>query len=92
MKKVQSSVFFKTMRKQAGLTQEEVAHHLGYSSKQIVSNWERGLCTPPLASLAKLAKLLKIKKSDIVDVFLFETQLLIEKQFSSKPSSQSKSS
>ena len=81
MKNLKSAAFFKEKRESQGLTQDDVAHHLGYSSKQIVSNWERGLCTPPLASLARLSKLLHISKSEIIDIFLKETRSEIEKQF-----------
>jgi transcriptional regulator with XRE-family HTH domain len=93
MKKAKSSaaVFFKSKRKDQGLTQDEVARFLGYTSKQIVSNWERGLCTPPLASLARLAKLLKIEKADIIEVFLNETEITLEKQFERKASRKKKS-
>ena len=84
MKNTTSSSFFKQKREQKGLTQEEVARHLGYTSKQIVSNWERGLCTPPLAALSRLSKLLNISKSDVIEVFLAETEASIERQFTAK--------
>lgn len=40
--------FLKSRRIERGLTQAELAKALGYSSPQFVSNWERGLCLPPL--------------------------------------------
>ena len=48
---------FKTLRKNAGLTQREVSSKMGYTTIQFVSNWERGLSAPPIKDLPKLAKL-----------------------------------
>ena len=92
MKNLKSAAFFKEKREQKGLTQEDVAKSLGYTSKQIVSNWERGLCTPPLASLAPLTKILGIKKSEMIEIFLKETEQAIERQFNkSRPRTRGKS-
>jgi transcriptional regulator with XRE-family HTH domain len=49
--------YTKRLRENAGLSQKEVAAKLGYKSGQVVSNYERGLCRPPLASLPQLARL-----------------------------------
>ncbi len=48
---------------------------MGYSSPQIISNIDRGLCDPPIKSLKKLAKLLRLKSDDKKDLY----RILIKK-------------
>lgn len=50
----------KDARMQVGLTQREVSEHLGYSTPQFVSNWERDVSKPPIKAIRKLAKLYKV--------------------------------
>ena len=45
----------KKLRLKTGLKQKEVAAQLGYSSPQFVSNWERGISSPPVKVLKQLA-------------------------------------
>lgn len=45
----------KRLRVKAGLKQKEVAARLGYSSPQFISNWERGVSSPPVKVLKQLA-------------------------------------
>lgn len=47
----------KKMRLGRDLSQTEVAKKLGYSSPQFISNWERGLASPPVKVLKRLAAL-----------------------------------
>jgi transcriptional regulator with XRE-family HTH domain len=47
-------------RIKAELTQDELAAELGYKSAQFVSNWERGISTPPIANLRRLAEVLDV--------------------------------
>ena len=47
----------KTLRVKAGLKQKEVASKLGYTSPQFISNWERGISSPPVKSLKQLAEI-----------------------------------
>lgn len=61
-------LYFKEMRKKAGLSQVDVAQKLGYSSAQFVSNWERGLAAPPLE---KLSTIIKIYNGNPNEVFQF---------------------
>ena len=77
--------FFKRAREESQLTQEEIATALGYSSKQIVSNWERGLCSPPLNQVSKLVQLLKLNPEEIVDLFMRASRSEFEKHIYSKP-------
>ena len=76
--------FFKNKREEKGLTQEAVSKALGYKSKQIVSNWERGLCLPPVNSLHDLTKLLSLKNDDVVKIFLKETEIVLNSHLKGK--------
>lgn len=53
------------MRKNAGLTQMELANRLGISY-QAVSNWERGIAMPDISNLGALAGELGVTVDDIV--------------------------
>ncbi len=59
--------FLKNAREKAGLTQQEVAQRLSYTSAQFVSNWERGVSSPPLDSLPKISILLKISPRSLIE-------------------------
>ena len=49
----------KRLRVKAGLKQKEVASKLGYSTPQFISNWERGISSPPVKSIKTLAGIYK---------------------------------
>jgi transcriptional regulator with XRE-family HTH domain len=68
------SGFLREKRIAAGLSQLEVAQKLGYSSPQFVSNWERGLVSPPLETLATLIRLYKLNSHDLIRRLLSETE------------------
>ncbi len=53
------------MRKNAGLTQMELANKLGISY-QAVSNWERGVAMPDISNLGALAKILGVTVDDVI--------------------------
>ena len=53
------------MRKNAGLTQMELANRLGISY-QAVSNWERGIAMPDISNLGALAGELGVSVDDII--------------------------
>lgn len=44
-------------RKQAGLTQEELREMIGRENVKSISDWERGISTPPKKTLEKIAKI-----------------------------------
>lgn len=71
--------YFRQKRVAVGLTQIDLSRILGYSTSQFVSNWERGLCMPPLNSMAKLSEVLKIPKKEIVDMLTEEYRRSLEK-------------
>lgn len=66
--------YLKNRRKELGLSQADVSKELGYSSPQFVSNWERGLVSPPLSSLPKLMVLLKIPRETLIELVLADTR------------------
>ena len=66
--------YLRDRRKELHLSQADLAKELGYSSPQFVSNWERGLVSPPLASLARLMELLKIPRQTVIDLILEDTR------------------
>ena len=68
------NVYLKKARQKAGLSQGDVAKELGYSSPQFISNWERGLSSPPLDTLSDLVRIYAIPGRELVDVMLYETK------------------
>lgn len=60
----------KKQRTQKGLTQGEVAQALGYSSPQFVSNFERGLCAPPIPKLGTLVKLYRMDSEELINIIV----------------------
>lgn len=84
-KKRNLNLFLRDARIQAGLSQKDVSDKLGYSSAQFVSNWERGLATPPGRTLRKLSQIYKIKADELYSILLAETlqraEAELEKEF-----------
>jgi transcriptional regulator with XRE-family HTH domain len=72
--------FLKTKREKAGLTQQDVAKALHYSTPQFVSNWERGVSLPPLDALPKLAVLFKAQPKEIIEVIEKYQEQILKKQ------------
>lgn len=61
---------FRTARKQSGLTQAKLAKKCGFPSSQYVSNWERGVATPPLTTLPKLCRILGVDAKKVAALLL----------------------
>lgn len=57
--------FIVELRKEKGLTQEDIARHLGLTS-QAVSKWERGLNAPNISVIEELAKFLEVDVTEIL--------------------------
>ena len=74
--------FLKAKRIKAGLSQKEVSDKLGYSSAQFISNWERGLSSPPMDTLKQLTDTLNVKPKELIEVILQETKLKLEENLS----------
>ncbi len=77
-------VFLKEKRLASGLSQLEIAKTLGYSSGQFVSNWERGLCSPPMVNIAKLVSVLNIDHKEITEIIINETREDLAKAFNTR--------
>lgn len=58
--------FLKELRKEKGLTQEDLAERLGLSSRS-VSRWETGTTMPDLSMLVELAAFYEIDVKEIID-------------------------
>lgn len=70
--------YLRQKRLDSGLSQLDVARVLGYASPQFVSNWERGLVSPPLETIAVLIQLYKMPTNDVIDRILDETRDYLE--------------
>lgn len=69
--------YLKAKRIASGLTQHDVSSELGYTTPQFVSNFERGLCSPPLNALSVLVQLYKIDAEELITMIVrHEEQLL----------------
>jgi len=62
--------FLRDKRIDSGYSQMDVAKKLGYTSAQFISNWERGLSSPPIHTLRKLSELYKIPPDALFDITL----------------------
>lgn len=70
--------YLKSSREKSGLTQKRVSDRLGYATPQFISNWERGVSTPPIEQLKILGKLYKKDATEIFELYL-EMELQIAK-------------
>ncbi len=61
--------FLRKKRFDADMSQNDVATKLGYSS-QFVTNWERGVSSPPANVIPKLMKILKISESEMLEILV----------------------
>lgn len=76
--------FLKDKRNEAGLSQGAVAKKLGYTSPQFVSNWERGLSRPPVATLRKISQIYNISPNEMFDVILQTTIVEVTEDLTQK--------
>ncbi len=83
--------YLRQKRMDSGMSQLDVARELGYSSPQFVSNWERGLVSPPLETITTLIALYKIPAGEVVDRIMDETRSYLESQLRGRSSKASKS-
>lgn len=75
----------KKLRKKAGLTQRDVSLALGYSSAQFISNFERGLVSPPLIKLKKLQELYRADSLRLIELILDSQKEIIAGALRGKP-------
>jgi len=74
--------YLKNKRTKAQLSQTEVSEALGYTSPQFVSNFERGLCSPPLPKLKVLMGLYKIPLKEMTERLLDQQRRYLAKELS----------
>ena len=74
------NLFLLKRRLALGLTQLEVAKLLKYGSAQYISNWERGLNSPPMYRLVELAEVYKVNKVEFMNIIINETKKELEKK------------
>ena len=65
-----------------GFTQDSLAEQFGFGA-QLVSNWERGVCSPPGDIFYNLIKILKINKEELVNVMVEDARDRIEQKIDS---------
>lgn len=78
------SEYLKNSRVAAGLSQRDVSEKLGYTTSQFISNWERGLSTPPNKSVKKLVELYNVPMEEFLDLLLRETLHQVTLDFKKK--------
>lgn len=61
-------------RRRKGLTQLELARKLGMSSPMVISNWERGITSPPLNHLSAVIRELNLSPFKITECILIGSQ------------------
>ena len=64
------SGFLREKRIAAGFTQMEAAQHIGHSTPQYISNYERELCEPSIEMAVKLAELFGISRKSLYEVLV----------------------
>lgn len=64
------SDFLRQKREEAGLSQGDVSRKLKYSTPQFVSNWERGLSSPPLKVLKQVAEMYRVPSDQLFEMIL----------------------
>lgn len=80
MKKNLVGEFLCQQRTKIGMTQQEVAKKLKYSTPQFISNWERGLALPPLDILPTLVRLYHMDSEALINVMMKHQEQLLELQ------------
>lgn len=76
--------FLKKSRIDAGLTQQEVSEKLGFSTAQYISNWERGMSTPPLQNLHTIVDLYNLDAEHFLKEILEVQKMQMQLQFEHK--------
>ncbi len=71
--------YLQNKRLKAELSQGDVADKLGYSSPQFISNFERGLCAPPLPKLRTLIDLYDLNAEEVIKIMLGEHEKHLRK-------------
>lgn len=73
--------FLKRARVKAKLSQGDVRDLLGYKTPQIISDWERGVCGPPIHMLACICKAYVLSERKLINLILKAERKELEKWF-----------
>ncbi len=76
--------YLQAMRQKKGLTQRDVSQELKYSSAQFISNFERGITSPPLKKLKILIELYGLPVEKVMDLILKGTREVLLEALTSK--------
>ena len=71
--------YLRKAREDNKMSQRQVADALGYTSPQFISNFERGLCSPPLNKLRVLIDLYDLNAGKVMSLILDEQKKHLEK-------------
>lgn len=80
--------YLREKRREAGLSQQNVANALGYSSPQFISNLERGTCPVPLNRIRQFIDLYKIDQDEFVSKFLNEQEIMLRQYIQTREAAQ----
>lgn len=75
------AAFLKDAREAKGLSQAEVAKHLGYTSPQFISNWERGTAAPPAKILFQLSRLYNVNSELLLGHLMEHMQQMLKSEY-----------
>jgi len=64
------SSFLREKRIKSGYTQMEAAQHIGHSTPQYISNYERELCEPSIEMAMKLGELFGVSRKELYEVLV----------------------
>ncbi len=76
--------YLRERREAKGLTQKDLADHLGLTSPQYISNCERGLCLPSLRALVKLKPKLGLDIEKTINLYVSQTEGRLQKALGNK--------
>ena len=71
-------IYLRQKRENAGLSQVDTAKKLGYTSSQMVSKWERGLCGPSFADLKRLIKIFNMNETELLNRLIREQRKIFD--------------
>jgi transcriptional regulator with XRE-family HTH domain len=72
--------FLQDARVKAGYSQKEVSELFGYKSAQVISDWERGLRSPPAIIIKKLVDLYDVPMETFFELILQERTAILERK------------
>ena len=73
------SKYLKEKRLSLGMTQKQCADRIGYETSQFISNWERGVSTPPLSVLGIVCRVYGLDSNKVKKFLVKEYVSKIER-------------